>query len=178
MQVHQIVNHPTLKVIFDLIDYDLLADIYQFDKCQVLLFITIYGLVDFLIISYSVPEICCCYLWILALVVWRARLHVENVAHDDAFIITFRLDVKRLYVFFPAPIGNPLSPRLCRIRSIQDCNVALTIFKPTNHIRHSSLSCCMAKSFTFGVGGVEEICLWLWSVLSTVGSDIELFCRY
>lgn len=91
MQVHQIIHHSRLQVIFYPVDDDLVADINQLAVRQVLL-VFIQRLVHFLVVADAVAEILRCNFWVLTDVIGRCCLHLLNVGHDQLLIVAFALD--------------------------------------------------------------------------------------
>ena len=86
MEVHKIVDHPALQIVLDCIDDDLLAHVDQLDVCQILL-VLVDGLVDLFVIPNAVPKVLCGLFWILAFVVGRGSLDLEDVGHDQSLVV-------------------------------------------------------------------------------------------
>ena len=86
MQVHQIVDNPTLQVVLNAIDDDLLADIHELQIRKITLGL-INCLVNLLVIFDAITEVLSSYLGVQPYVVWRCSLDLQNIAHDQVFIV-------------------------------------------------------------------------------------------
>merc|ERR1711939_44513 len=95
VQVHQVVNYSTLKIVLYPVDDDLTAHIDDLAVCHVRL-ILIHRLVHPLIHRDTLSEILCRLLRILPLVIRRRKLHVFDVGHDQLLIVAFGFYEQRL----------------------------------------------------------------------------------
>ena len=176
MEIHEIVDDAALQVVFDLVDDHLATDIDQLDIGEMLL-ILIDCLVNLLIFPDPVEEIATRVFRILPLVIRRRGFHLHDVCHYDIFIVTFGLDEQRLDAVRFAALCNPTTTGLGRIRSIQYGYHTLSTIEPLYHVVHSGLSSSVAHSLAFRVAFAEEFGRGLWSVIATIGADVETFCR-
>ena len=172
MEIHEVVDNSTLKVVLDLVDDDLLAHIDQLHVRQVLL-VLIDRLVNLLVIAYSVPKIQRSRLRILALIVWRGSFDLDDVCHDGLFRITLGLHIERLDVVGVATLTHPPSSSLCRVCSIQYSHRSTVFLEPFEHVLHGGFRSSMPHTLAVFIGCIEEVGCGLWGVLSAVGADIE-----
>ena len=177
MQVHEIVNYAALQIVLDLVDDDMLADVDEFDIGQVF-FVVADCLVDFFVVADAIPEILGSHFGILAFVVGGCGFDFEDVAHDQSLVVTFRFDVEGFDVVCFTSLVHPPSTCFGGVGGVEYGYYSLTHFKPLDHIGHRGFSCSVTQSFAFWVTLVEEVGCGLWSVGSTIGSDIEGFGRY
>ena len=177
MEVHQIIDDSTLKVVLDLIDNNLTPYVNQLDVCKVLLIVP-NCLVNVLVCLDSTEKIFACNLRILSFVVWGRSLDLHDIRPDYILIVTFRLHIKRLDILGFALLGDPTATSLGGVGGIEYGNYTLFTVEPVYHIFECGLSGGMAHSFAFRVAFAEEIGGGLWGIISAVGTNIEAFGRY
>lgn len=108
MKIHEIVNDSTLQVVSYLVDHNLSAHIDQLHICEILL-VFVNGLIHLFIVADPISKIPGGNFGVLTLVVGRGGLDLQDVAHDDVFIVAFGLDVQGLDVVGFAALVNPPS---------------------------------------------------------------------
>lgn len=172
MQVHQVVNNPTLQVILDSIDDALFAHVHNLEVCEIVLGV-INCLIDLLIIANAVSEILGSLLGVLANVVWRSGLDLKNVAHNEIFIVALALNEQCLNTLLVASLLDPSAALLCAVGGIENGNDSVLLLEPENHIVDGSLRSCTSDSFTFGIIDIEEIGGGLGSALASVVTHVE-----
>lgn len=110
MEVHEVVNNSTLKIVSNSTDDDLLANIHDLKVSQMrLLALSINSAVDFLVVANTVAEIKSGSLGVLAAVIWASGLNIANIGHDELLIIAFALNEKNLDAILVANFENPLA---------------------------------------------------------------------
>ena len=115
MEIHEIIDDSALKVVLDLVDNDLLPNIYQFDVCKIFL-ILIDSLVDLLVSPDPIAEILTCDFWVLSLVVWRCGLDFHDwMIFESVFPLSGKLLTVRR-VFEQKTFKTRLAPR----RTVQE----------------------------------------------------------
>lgn len=177
MQVHEVVDNATLKIVLDTVDDDLLANIHQFQVCvAVLILVAINSLVDLFIVLDPSAKVLSRLFWILTLVVGACQLDVADVGHDGLFIITFAFDKQNLDAMSSARIIDPFTTLLGGIGRIQDANNAAGA-EPGKHVSNGGLGSGTAFPLTLGIAEIEKVGRWLWSVMTPIVADIESRCR-
>ena len=171
VEVHEVVNHPTLQVVLDAIDNDLLADVHDLQIGQMAL-VLINGLVHLLVIPDALYEVRRSTFRVLALVVGGRGLDLEDVAHDQGLVVTFRLDEERLHPLGITPLLDPASALLGGVGRVEDPNDP-SVGEPIQHIRHRRFGRRPAHSFALLIRGVEEIGAGLGGVLPSVVAHVE-----
>ena len=156
-----------MQIVLDLVDDDVFADVDEFDIRQVF-FVVADGLVDFFVVAYSIAEILSGDVGILAFVVGGGGFDLEDVAHDQCVVVTFRFDVERFDVVGFTSFVHPPSTCFGGIGGVEYGYYSLTHFKPLDHIRHGRFSCSMTQSFALWVTFVEEVGCGLWSVGASI----------
>lgn len=86
MKVHQIVDHSALKVVSYLVDDDLSSHVDQLHICEILL-VFVNGLIDLLVVADSISKIPRGSIGVLTFVIGRGGLDLQDVAHDDVFVV-------------------------------------------------------------------------------------------
>ena len=167
MEIHEIVDNPTLEVVFDLVDDHLTTDIDKLDIREMLL-ILIDCLVNLLIFPDPIEEVPTRVFRILPYVIRRRGFHFHDVCHYDIVIVAFGLDEQRLDAVRLAALCNPTTTGLGRICSIQYRHHSLSTIEPFYHVVHSGLSSGVTHSLTLRVAFAEEFGRRLWSVIATI----------
>ena len=90
VQVHEVIHHPTLKIVLYAVDYDLGADIHDLEICEVVLVaILVNGLIDLLIHLDPLAEVQGGHFRILILIIGASSLDVADVGHYQVLVVTF-----------------------------------------------------------------------------------------
>lgn len=108
MKIHQIVDDSTLQVVSYLVDNHLPAHVDQLHICEILL-VFVNGLIHLFVVADPIPKIPGGNFGVLTLVVRRGGLDLQDVAHDDIFIVAFGFDVQGLDVVGFAALVDPPS---------------------------------------------------------------------
>lgn len=97
MKVHEVVDNPTLEIVPNTANDDLLADVHDLEVGQVgLLAIGVNGAIDLFVVADAVAEVEGSSLGILAAIVGATSLDVADVGHDELLIVTLALDKEDL----------------------------------------------------------------------------------
>lgn len=177
MQVHEVVDNATLKIILDAVDDDLLANIHQLQVgVAILIVVGVNSLVDLFIVLDSVAKVLGRILWILAAVVGACQLDVTNVGHDGLLIIAFAFNKENLNAMGRARVPDPFTTLLGRISRIQDANNAAGA-EPSKHVSNGGLGSRTAHPLTLGIAEIKKVGRRLWSVMTPIVADIESRCR-
>ena len=172
VKVHQIIDHAALQVILNPVDDDLAADVDELDVRQVLL-ILVDGLIDLLVVADAIAEVLRGHLGVLADVVRACGLDLEDVRHNEGFIVAFGFDKEGLDAFGDATALNPLAAGLGGVGGVQDGDDAVAAGEPAQHVSHRRLGRGTTKTFALGIGRVEELSRGLRGVGAPVGPDVE-----
>ena len=172
MEIHEVVDDSALQVVLYLVDDDLLAHIDQFHICQVL-FILIDCLVHLFIIPYPVAKVHCSCFWILAYIVGRCGLDLQDVCHDGLFGIALGFNIERLDAVGFTALTDPSSSSLCRICSVQYGDSSSICLEPVEHVFDSGFCSSVPHPLAFFVGRIEKVSRGLWCILSAVDANIE-----
>lgn len=174
MQVHQVIDDPTLQVVLDTVDDDLLADIHNFQVCEVTL-IGINCLVHLLVVTDAVAEVLGRNFGVLTSVVGGRGLYFENIAHDELLVVTLALDKQSLNTFSITSLLDPPTSFLGAVSSIKDGDYSILLLEPLQHVNQCSLSSSASHTLALCIALVEEVCGRLWSIASSVVAYIEDF---
>lgn len=172
MKVHREIDDPRLEVIGNLIDDHLGANIDKLDISQIRLF---NGLIHFLIVPNSLPEIPRRFFRVLTNIVRRGSLNLQDITHDKVFVIALALNEKNIIALSVTTFFNPLPPMLSRVSGIKDSNVTALLLKPAEHVSNGSLSSSTAKTLSLRIASVEKFGRRVRSIRTTVGANIERF---
>lgn len=160
-----------------LIDDDLRPDIHNLDIREILLVcLAVKSLIDLLVIADPVPEIESRSLWIGSLIIWRRRLDLEDVRHDQVLVITTRLDEQCLDVMLLAFVVYPAAPVLGGIGRVEDCDCSVFLLEPFDHIIESSLCCRASHPLSLAIVRIEEVGSGLRGIISSIGAYVEDLC--
>lgn len=177
MQVHEVVDNATLKIVLNAVDDDLLANVHQLQVgVAILVMVGVNSLVDLFIVLDSIAKVLGRIFWILAAVVRACQLDVTNVCHDDLFIIAFAFDKQNLNAMGGARVPDPFTTLLGRIGRVQDANDAAGA-EPSKHVSNGGLGSRTAFPLTLGIAEIKKVGRWLWSVMTPIVADIESRCR-
>jgi len=171
MQVHEIVNNPTLQVVLNRIDDNLLAHIHNFQVCKIAL-ILIDCLVDLLVVANTLTEILCSRLGILAFVVGGGGLDFEDIAHDQLFVVAFALNEQCLDSVFVAALLDPTAAGLRTVRCVENGDDA-ALLEELQHICDGGFCGGLSHALSLQIIDIEEIGGWVGVVLSAVVAYIE-----
>lgn len=173
VQIHEIVDDATLKVILDAVDDDLLAHVHELEVgVFVLITIAVNGLVNLLVHLDAIAEVLRRILGILTAVVRASRLDITNVGHDEILVIALALDKDDLDAMTGASLQHPLATLLCRVGSIKDTDNT-TGPEPGEHVGNSGLGSLASFPLTLRVVHVKEVGSGLRGIIATVVADIE-----
>lgn len=153
MEVHCEINDPRLKVIRHLVDYDLRADVDEFDIGQIRLR---KGLIHLLVVPNPIPEVSRRLLRILADIIRRSGLHFQDIAHNQIFVITLTLDKEYVVTLRITALLDPLPSVLGGIGSIKDSDMSAFVLKPAKHVCNSSFGSSAPETLAFGIACVEK----------------------
>lgn len=119
VEVHEIVNDSTLKVVLNAIDNDLFPNIHNFEV-RVLVFVAVLvnGFVYLFIIAYAIEEILSRSFRILAAIIRARSLDIADVCHDDVLVVALALDKEDLDAMLSTNIVDPFSTFLGGISCI------------------------------------------------------------
>lgn len=161
-----------MEVVLDSVDDDFRANVDDFAVCKIR-FILVQRLIYLLVHADSITEIFRCIFGIHAFVVRARRLHFEDIAHYEIFVVAFTLNVKRFDVFRVAALLDPSPPSFCTIGRIEDRNQIVGSFEPIAHISNCCLCCCLSQFLAFFVRSVEKGRVRLWCRRAAVIANIE-----
>jgi len=171
MQIHQIVHNPTLQVILNRIDDNLLAHIHNLQIRKIIL-VLINRLVHLFVVANTVSEILCSLLRILANIVGRRGLDFENIAHDQLFIVAFALNEQCLDSVFVAALLDPTASGLRTVRCVENGDDA-ALLEELQHICDGGFCGGLSHALSLQIIDIEEIGGWVGVVLSAVVAYIE-----
>lgn len=173
MEVHEVVDNATLKVVLNAIDDDLLADIHDLEVgVFVLIAVGVDGLVDLFVVSDPVTEVLGSGLGILAAVVGTGGLDVADVGHYEVLVVALALDEEDLDAVGGEGIGDPFATLLGRVGRIEDADDA-TGAEPGQHVRDGGLGSGTALPLALLVVRVEEIGCGMGCIIAPIVADVE-----
>lgn len=173
MQVHEIIDNSTLEVVLDAVDDDLFADIHELEVgVFVLIAVTIDGLVDLLVHLDTITKVLGGFFWILAAIVGAGGLDISDVGHDEILVVALALHEENLDTVAGAGVDDPFPALLGRVGGIQDADDAATS-EPSQHVGNGGLGGSAALTLALGVVHIKEVGSWLWSIISTIVSNVE-----
>lgn len=173
MQVHEVVYDATLQIVLNAVDDDLLPNVHNFEIGIVaFVAVAVNGLVYFFVLADSFAEIAGGILRILALVVGAASLDIENVCHNDIFLIAFTLDEEDPDAVGLADIVDPFAAVFCRVGGVKNANDAAGA-EPAQHVGDGCLSGGTAFALALGIIEVEKVGGGMWRVVAPVVADVE-----
>lgn len=114
MQVHEVVYNATLQIVLNAVDDDLLANVHDFEICIVaLVAVTVDRLVDFLILADAPAKVVGSLLRVLVLVIGAASLDIEDIGHDDLFLVAEALYEEDFDAIGLTDLMDPFAAVLC-----------------------------------------------------------------
>jgi hypothetical protein len=161
----------------DAIDDDLGANINDFHIGVVLFLCFVNRLIDLLVLFDAVEKVLNRHFRVFTLVIGAGGLDFDYIGHDDITIIANTFDKKTLDAFADAAFMDPHATTFGRVGGIEDCNDALALTKPFDHVIHGCFSRSTTQPFALSIGGVEKICRWTRCLIAPIGSYIEGFGR-
>lgn len=177
MQIHEVVDNATLKIVLNAVNDDLLADVHQLQVSVVVLVVVgIDGFVNLLVVADAVAKVLGCGLGILPAIVGACQLDVTDIGHDDLLIVAFALDKQHFDAVSGARVHDPFAAVLGRIGCVKDADNAAGA-EPGKHVSNGGLGCRTALPLTLGIVKIKEVGRRLWSVIAPIVADVES-CRW
>lgn len=173
MQVHEVVYNSTLQVVLDTVYNDLLADVHDFEICVVaLVAVTVDRLVDFLVLADTPAKVVCGLLGILVLVIGAASFDIEDVGHDDLFLVAERLYEENFDAICLTDLVNPFATVLCGIGGIENADNAAGA-EPAQHVGDGRFGSGAARALTGCIVKVEKVGGGMGRIAAPVVADVE-----
>jgi hypothetical protein len=174
VEVHEIVDNPTLQIVPDAVDDHLSAHVHNLEVRQVVLItILIDRLVDLLIVANAFAEVQSGLLRILTLVVRASGLNVPDVGHDELLIVALGLDEDDLDSLLLEQIDNPFAALLGAVGGVENADDTLLLLEPLQHVRDGGLGGSTALALALGIVSVEEVGRRVRGIVAAVVTDVE-----